>query len=521
MNYKVLYRKYRPSSFNDIIGQQTVVDLIKDGIINDKIAHAYIFSGPRGTGKTSTAKILAKAINCSLIENGNPCEKCENCLNFASNSDVYEIDAASNNGVDQIRELIDNIKLSPINSKYKVYIIDEVHMLSSSAFNALLLTLEEPPQHAVFILATTNIESVPITVLSRCQRLDFRKIGITDIELALENIAKKENIDIEKDALKEIALYSDGGLRDALSVLDQLSKLNKPINANMVLDSIGIVSTKHVEQVIKYIEEGNATEIVNFVEKLKNRASDFKSIIQRLILVLKEKAIGIKERNNVSIMSYSDIKRLCMELANLLYKSNISVDSYSLLELVLLDYVNKKPKIIQETDEAKTREMPVNTENSMQIDNEELYFPGNIIQKLEKVRINNCFTEANKNCLRSSQEKWNSFISELKNKKIKGLLLDAEIVLASPSIMVIKTDFLEKSDLINGSIKEIEQLFNDKYETEYRLIGTCEENWAIETNKYKENIKNNIKYEILPEPSVNDKTTEIEDIFTKQKIEIN
>ena len=189
MNYKVLYRKYRPQTFDELIGQKTVVELLKDSIINNKISHAYIFSGPRGTGKTSTAKIFAKTINCLNIENGNPCLKCYNCLNFYNSNDIYEIDAASNTGVDQIREIIDNVKLTPINSKYKVYIIDEVHMLSVSAFNALLLTLEEPPSHAIFILATTNIEDVPITVLSRCQRLDFKKIKLAEITEQLKKIA--------------------------------------------------------------------------------------------------------------------------------------------------------------------------------------------------------------------------------------------------------------------------------------------------------------------------------------------
>ena len=238
MNYKVLYRKYRPNNFDELVGQETVKTLLKDSIINNKISHAYIFSGPRGTGKTSTAKIFAKAINCQNNINGNPCCSCSFCENFKNSSDIYEIDAASNTGVDQIREIIDNVKLTPINSKYKIYIIDEVHMLSTSAFNALLLTLEEPPSHVIFILATTNIEAVPITILSRCQRLDFKKIDDEDIFNQLKNISKKENIDIEDEAIKEIALYSEGGLRDALSILDQISKLNRHISYDDVLKNL-------------------------------------------------------------------------------------------------------------------------------------------------------------------------------------------------------------------------------------------------------------------------------------------
>ena len=241
MDYKVLYRKYRPQTFDEVVGQNNTVKLLKDSIVDNKISHAYIFSGPRGTGKTSTAKIFAKAINCSHNVDGNPCNECNSCINYRTSSDIYEIDAASNNGVDQIREIIDSVKLSPVSSKYKVYIIDEVHMLSTSAFNALLLTLEEPPSHVVFILATTNIESVPITILSRCQRLDFKKISDEDIINRLKDVAKSEKIKITDEAIQEIAYISDGGLRDALSILDQLSKKNCEITDEIVLDTIGII----------------------------------------------------------------------------------------------------------------------------------------------------------------------------------------------------------------------------------------------------------------------------------------
>ncbi len=205
MNYKVLYRKYRPDDFDNLVGQDAVKTILQNSIINNKIAHAYIFAGPRGTGKTSAAKIFAKIINCLDNKNGKACGKCINCENFATNTDIIEIDAASNNGVDQIREITNNVKLAPTMSKYKVYIIDEVHMLSQSAFNALLLTLEEPPQHVIFILATTNIESVPITILSRCQRFDFKKINNEEIVKRLEYVVKEEKIKIDAEALEEIA----------------------------------------------------------------------------------------------------------------------------------------------------------------------------------------------------------------------------------------------------------------------------------------------------------------------------
>ena len=215
MDYKVLYRKYRPDDFSSIIGQDYMTSILRNSIKNSKISHAYIFSGPRGTGKTSTAKVFAKAINCLNPTDNGPCNNCDSCNHFKENADIIEIDAASNNGVEEIREIINNIKLAPAYSKYKVYIIDEVHMLSTSAFNALLLTLEEPPKHIVFILATTNIEAVPITILSRCQRFDFHKITIDNIIRRLSYVVQEENIKITQEALEEIAYISDGGLREA------------------------------------------------------------------------------------------------------------------------------------------------------------------------------------------------------------------------------------------------------------------------------------------------------------------
>ena len=247
MNYKVLYRKYRPDSFDSLIGQKHIVEILKNSIKENRLAHAYLFSGPRGTGKTSTARILAKAINCRNNKSGFACGECDSCLTFNGNPDIIEIDAASNNGVDEIRELINNVKIMPTSLKYKVYIIDEVHMLSASAFNALLLTLEEPPEHVVFILATTNLESVPITIVSRCQRFEFHRITEDDIVDRLKYVCDSEGIKYEEDGLREIAILADGGLRDALSILDQLSKNEEVITNTLVSNEIGSISNKKID----------------------------------------------------------------------------------------------------------------------------------------------------------------------------------------------------------------------------------------------------------------------------------
>ena len=259
MKYLALYRKYRPSRFEEISGQEGVVGVLKNAIKTGRISHAYLFCGPRGTGKTTTAKLLAKMVNCTNPIDGEPCGKCESCLSIFNNTndDIIEIDAASNNGVDEIRELINNIKLAPSNSKFKVYIIDEVHMLSTSAFNALLLTLEEPPSHVVFILATTDIQNVPITILSRTQRFDFTRISMSDLCSRLKYVCEKENINITEDAIKEIAQLSDGGLRDALSILDQLSAQRNNIDLDSVQKTFGDIPTAKIQKLINLLEEND------------------------------------------------------------------------------------------------------------------------------------------------------------------------------------------------------------------------------------------------------------------------
>ena len=262
MAYKVLYRKYRPQDFNSLYGQDNIKKLLIESIKNNQIAHAYLFSGPRGTGKTSTAKLFAKTINCENPIDGIPCNNCPACNNYEQSADIIEIDAASNNGVDEIRELRNNAKILPTFSKYKIYIIDEVHMLSQSAWNAFLKILEEPPKHVIFILATTEIQKVPITILSRCQRFNFQRINTQVIYQNLEKISKEENIEIEEDALKYIAELADGGMRDALSVLDQLSKEKQKITVDLIQQTFGVISLQDISRIFELLNENTIKVII-------------------------------------------------------------------------------------------------------------------------------------------------------------------------------------------------------------------------------------------------------------------
>ena len=291
IEYKVLARKYRPQKFKDLIGQDVLVQILSSAINNDRLAHAYILTGVRGVGKTSTARLIAMSINCQDRETNScePCGKCDSCTSTGvdSNLDVIEMDAASNTGVDDVREIIDNIKYKPIIGKYKIFIIDEVHMLSKSAFNALLKTLEEPPGHVKFIFATTEVKKIPITVLSRCQRFDLLRIENKTLTEHLINIASKEDIDIEKDAISLIVRSADGSIRDGLSLLDQaITNRDMKIDAKAIIKMLGLAEREKIFDLLESILKGKSLESLNLYKELYDLGADVIMIFDELINVV-------------------------------------------------------------------------------------------------------------------------------------------------------------------------------------------------------------------------------------------
>lgn len=367
MAYKALYRTYRPTTFDEVVGQEHIVRTLKNALKENKIAHAYLFAGPRGTGKTTMAKLLAKALNCEEGI-GHQCNKCSNCqaINEVSHPDVIEIDAASNNGVDEVRDLIDRVRYLPIKGRYKVYIIDEVHMMTSGAFNALLRTLEEPPSHVIFILATTEPHKILPTILSRCQRYDFAKVSDKDIKKRLTFVLEQEQVNYEEDAIDMIISLADGGMRDALSILDQLLAYSgHTLTSKDVLDVFALTSKEEKLKLINFIMRGDVGETLKMFREFVEHGNDIRKLLGDLLDIIKDiytyrvtgEASLLLVLNEKEALKFENLANedelLTMSSTLLEAQSEMKnvANVRSLLEISLLKLTNLKHKLPQNSNE--------------------------------------------------------------------------------------------------------------------------------------------------------------------------
>lgn len=544
MAYLALYRKYRPSSFEDVVGQDKVVKVLRHAIASNKISHAYLFAGPRGTGKTTMAKLIARMVNCQNPVDGEPCGKCENCLRGVSlNEDVIEIDAASNNGVDEIRELRDKVSLVPTKSKYKIYIIDEVHMLTTGAFNALLKTLEEPPAHAIFILATTELHKIPITVASRCQKFQFTKLGMDDMFSRLKFIASKENIAIDDDAIYEIARLSDGGMRDAINLLDQLTAYkDDSITVSDVHEINGTVSYIEMNKLMVDIKHHDTKNILDFLDILDKNGKDILRFSEELLIFIKD-AILCRNTNVQKIMldkkeKLDEINKLYsdFELYDFLEELNETINNVRLsnFPLIILEvfFLKISDKFSNKNDSnyasEKISNESVKTKNIIANDNQSNF---NVVKEEKKIvkknnqneveiRINNAFATANKEILNSIRGNWNKINDYLLDQTygvIAGILKDTSVLVAGDEYLILLGNYSSVVDRVNLEMEDVTNFLNNVLGSLYKCVALTQDEWLKEREAYIKNIKNGIKYSLKKEvvqENINNEKNDLDDLIS-------
>lgn len=542
MAYTALYRKYRPSNFASVVGQEVVVDILKNSILNNKVSHAYLFTGPRGTGKTSIAKILAHAVNC-LNFNGDICGKCEVCKNLEINdSDIIEIDAASNNGVDEIRTLRDNVKLLPSFCKYKIYIIDEVHMLSTGAFNALLKTLEEPPSHVIFILATTEPNKIPLTILSRCQRFDFNKISNEKLVSRLLYIATQEGKIVDKSILEYIAEISDGGLRDAINLLDQVISLPQESVTLEEIDRLsGRISQNTLFELLNAISTGNYVSILNISDIIYGEGKNYKDIADGMLAIVRDLSINfevdsyfnkdyssklatinipfdklisitsllnelikeLKNSNDPKMLFDIYMVNICNSLSS---KGNLSIKKEDINNSQTVELKNKEVNNISNIKENKEK-LDINKDSDEETINEKTVNTSNdtINGDLKSIRINNVLAEADKNILNNivkSYDKIGDYVSNKVYNTLSILLLDGHVIVASTKYLLFAFESEEDVTLFDNNYKQIELFVKEVFEETYKVAAVTKKEWQRIKEDFIKNKKNQIPYVFIDENDV-------------------
>ena len=561
--HQALYRKYRPLDFDSVIGQNSIVHTLKNSIISNKINHAYMFFGPRGTGKTTLSKIFARSVNCSNPIDGCSCGKCDNCLHSYEKDciDIIELDAASNNGVDEIREIINNVSLVPSYLKYKVYIIDEVHMLSIGAFNALLKTLEEPPEHVIFILATTDPQKVPETIISRCQCFSFKRISNDLIVERLKEVAKKEKIKIDDDVLEQIAISSNGGLRDSLVLLDQLSSYtDKKIDIDIYSEMNGSLTYKDIETFINYIFSGNINEVISLINTFNNKGKNLVLVINQIINYVRncivDNYISSKKINNVTLyidfvnyfnenmfnIKKSDNPKIYFEILlikfindnNLVKEENTNLDENIEKDNINIETVVKndiKEEIKSIDIEKNTEKTVVEKEKSKDSKEKTIVDLANFDERklinfdeIMKARINNIFAKANKPSktkFLSKVDLFKDYIFDTEIGSCAGIISDAvPLVVTSDNMVLLGLKYESLFNQVLHEYEKFEKTFETVLNEKYIPAFVDYSKWDDLKKEFIEKRDNGIGYTIMEEPEPIFEEKQINDIISSSVIDM-
>ncbi|MFA5948046.1 MAG: DNA polymerase III subunit gamma/tau [Candidatus Gracilibacteria bacterium] len=466
-----LYRKYRPHNFDNLVGQDNIKTTLINAFTNNKVSHAYLLSGPRGTGKTSTARLIAKALNClNLKDNYEPCNECELCndINSGNLIDLIEIDAASNRGIDEVRDLKEKIDFSPTRSKYKVYIIDEVHMMTAPAFNALLKTLEEPPAHAYFILATTEIHKIPETIISRCQRFDFKRISMKALLTRLSYIAQMEEIVAEEEALQLISKYVDGGLRDAIGLLEQLSS-DKKLLASHVQEILGTASFTLLNEVYDYLIAKDSKNALRIIQQLHSQGSDLKQFTNELLDLLRDKMLASVEKNDMTEA------RMIMNMIDLLSSANTKTDTdipQLPLEIAMIKITCGYEEPKEHTPE-KIIKNPV--ENKTVVEKPSIVKEkAPVVSAVESSENDNSSVPFNFEYL---QEKWPRITERLKRPSLKMSIKNAQLISVNGISVNLQfdTNFHKDKVMEQENRAELEETIKEIFKKPVKIQSTVKE----------------------------------------------